>query len=311
MIRREAGDAVLHDVPDYPSPYTGGRYSFYVKFLLSLPGLFRGIRREHTAVEALHRRLRFRRVISDNRYGVHLRGAPSYLITHQMRFLAPGRIRLFERRSERFVANFSDRFAGYLIPDEEEGGLTGDLSHDLLFVRPEMAHYVGILSDFRAEEVDEDIDLFVSISGPEPQRTRFERMVMEQVRGLEGLRVVVSRGTSESDRVRRDGPIEIHDYMPAPDRAAHLSRARVVVTRSGYSTLMDLAAMGKHALLVPTPGQTEQEYLARKHLGERHWAYQDQRRFDLRKGQSRALALIPPRMSAERTVDRVFGAVDL
>ncbi|MCI0497958.1 MAG: glycosyltransferase [Thermoplasmata archaeon] len=311
MVKRECdGVKAIHDIPDYPSPYTGNRMTFYIKFLTTLPGLFKGIEREHEAVMALHRRRKFDRVISDNRYGVNLPNVPSFLISHQLRFLAPRRIATFERRSERFVAGFADRFEGFIVPDEAKGDLTGELSHGMRLIPPKQIHYVGILTDFKAVEAAEDIDLLVSISGPEPQRTRFESLVMEQL-PMAGKRIVVSRGVSDvkgGRPVKRKG-VEVFDYMPAGERAEHLSRSKVVVTRSGYSTLMDLAAMGKHALLVPTPGQTEQEYLARKHMAERHWAWQDQRKVDLKRGFSKAMALIPPLMSAERSVDRVLEVV--
>jgi len=313
MVKREvSGVKAVHDLPDYPSPYTGSKITFYAKFLTSLPGLFKGIRVEHEAVEGLHRRLKFDRVISDNRYGVHLDRVPSYLMTHQMRFLAPKNIKTFEKKSEKFVADFSDKFEKYLIPDEETGDLTGVLSHDLELVGRKKIEYVGILTDFRPVDIEQDIDVFVSISGPEPQRTKFEKLAMAQLGKLKDKKIVVSRGISDSKaKVRTVKGVEVHDYMSAGKRARFLSRSDVVLTRSGYSTLMDLAAMGKKAILVPTPGQTEQEYLARKHFGERHWAYQEQRKLDLSRGYDKARALIPLKMDADGSVKRVLEAVGI
>ncbi len=311
MMKRET-EVKVHDLPDYPSPYTGSKMTFYAKFLTSLPGLFKGIKAEHEAVERMHRRIKFDRVISDNRYGVYLERKPSYLMTHQMRFLAPKNIKTFERKSEKFVADFSDKFERYLIPDEDERNLTGILSHDLDLVPRKKIEYVGILTDFRPVETEQDIDVFISVSGPEPQRTKFEKLAMAQTGKLKDKKIVVSRGVSDSKaKVRTVKGVEVHDYMSASRRAEYLSRSYIVLTRSGYSTLMDLAAMGRKAILVPTPGQTEQEYLARKHFGERHWAHQDQKKIDLRRGYDKAHALIPPKMDAEGSVKRVLEAAGI
>jgi len=37
-----------------------------------------------------------------------------------------------------------------------------------------------------------------------------------------------------------------------------------VISRSGYTTIMDLAVLEKKAYFIPTPGQNEQEYLAKR-----------------------------------------------
>jgi len=59
--------------------------------------------------------------------------------------------------------------------------------------------------------------------------------------------------------------VETYSFLSKNDREDFLNRSKLVVSRSGYSTILDLAVIGTKALMTPTPGQVEQEYLARYH----------------------------------------------
>jgi UDP-N-acetylglucosamine:LPS N-acetylglucosamine transferase len=63
----------------------------------------------------------------------------------------------------------------------------------------------------------------------------------------------------------------VYDHLPAKALAPLIREAEIVLARSGYSTVMDLATLGKRAVLIPTPGQTEQEYLG-AYLAGKQWA---------------------------------------
>ena len=116
------------------------------------------------------------------------------------------------------------------------------------------------------------IDLFVSISGPEPQRSIFETRVLEQIDYIPGNKVVVL-GKSESTSLFKDEPgLKVYAHLPRKEMARLFNQASMIVSRPGYSTLMELAETGKQALLVPTPGQTEQIYLA-EHMTKKRWFY--------------------------------------
>src|SRR5207253_8809011 len=159
--------------------------------------------------------------------------------------------------------------------------LSGELSHGLRFVRPNRISYVGILSGLKRVELTEDVDCYVSISGPEPQRTILEDIILRQVYDVPG-RVVVSLGKpEEAGRTWTHGRATVHSYVSRYQQQELMNRAHVVVSRSGYTTMMEIAELGKRALLIPTPGQTEQEYLAGLHsrLGNYYSVTQD--RLDL------------------------------
>jgi hypothetical protein len=162
-----------------------------------------------------------------------------------------------------------------LVPDYGRDSLTGRLSHDLRFVPKKKIVYIGILSQaVRDASVRKDVDLFVSISGPEPQRTEFEKTLLPQLRSIRGRtakRIVVTLGKPEQPGMTTTGNMTIHGFLPAQEQARMLNRAETVITRSGYTTLMELAELRvRRMLLIPTPGQTEQVLLAER-FEERGW----------------------------------------
>jgi predicted glycosyltransferase len=113
--------------------------------------------------------------------------------------------------------------------------------------------------------VEEDVDYFISVSGVEPQRSLLEAKVLRQARDLKG-RVVITLGRPDLPySCSDDGRTAIHSYLGRRAQAEIMNRARMVVSRSGYTTLMELAELGKRALLIPAVGQTEQEYLGALH----------------------------------------------
>src|SRR5690242_9819096 len=125
--------------------------------------------------------------------------------------------------------------------------------------------YIGPLSTAQPMDVAQDVDVFFSVSGIEPQRGLLEDLVLEALPKLSGRIVVTLGKPGNDDGVREiDGAI-VYDYLNRERQAEMLNRAKLVMTRSGYTTLMELAALGRKALFVATPGQSEQEYLARFH----------------------------------------------
>jgi len=176
----------------------------------------------------------------------------------------PLRIKMFENGSEIFNLFFFKRFCGVIVPDFRDDNLSGDLSHDLHRIDENKIHYAGVLSDFKKIKKTKDIDYLISISGPEPQRTMLEEKLFTQINDLKG-RVVVTLGKTENVDKFKKGGIETYSFLPRNKREDFLNRAKTVVSRSGYSTILDLAVIGCKALMMPTPGQVEQEYLAEYH----------------------------------------------
>ncbi len=276
LLKEELGNSCSYlEIPDYSSPYSKKDFSV-PKFLSYFPVYMNQVVKEHEKIRKLVRREGYERIISDNRFGVHNREVPSYFISHQLRFLAPGRVKLFEMATEGFnYSFFKNSFTKFLVPDFKEDSLSGDLSHNLKYFKEGQVEYLGILSDLIKKKVSQDIDYFISVSGPEPQRSIFERKVLEQAPRLKG-KVVVALGKPEAPQERGSGELRIFGYLKRREQEDVMNRAKLIIARSGYSTLMEVVALGKKALFVPTPGQTEQVYLAKYHRKQGNFHSVDQ-----------------------------------
>ncbi|MBL4586531.1 MAG: glycosyltransferase, partial [Flavobacteriales bacterium] len=219
-------------------------------------------------------------VISDNRFGLYSDKVPCVYITHQVMIKAP----FFEPLLHRLHKGYMNRFSQTWIPDHAENGLSGDLSQQ--YPLPENGTFIGPLTRFHQKETALTRDVLVLISGPEPQRTRFEKMVLSQLENFSGTAMAVL-GTPEKHTDRKDSKgHRIVSHLPADEMETAISQARLIISRSGYSTIMDLSVLGKKAVFVPTPGQTEQEYLGKKYHTEKKHLLMLQKDFDLRKAWS-------------------------
>ena len=165
----------------------------------------------------------------------------------------PLQIKMFERAMERFNLFFFKRYAGVIVPDYKENNLSGDLSHNLRRIDEQMIHYVGVLSDFTKRPMKKDIDYLISISGPEPQRSILEEKLASHANELEG-NVVMTLGKAEKYSIKKKEHLTTYSFVTKELREELLNKAKLVVSRSGYSTIMDVAVVGAKALFIPTPG---------------------------------------------------------
>ncbi len=246
------------------------------KMFKSTPHILRRIKEEHSELDKMIDGLKLDAVISDNRFGLYTDKVPCVYMTHQVMIKAP----FFETMLYRLHADYMRKFARVWVPDFEKNGLSGDLAHK--FPLPRNGEYLGSLSRFSASEDELKTDVLVIISGPEPQRTRFEKLVLNQLKDFDGTSVAVL-GKPDKTEDRVEGKVRIISHLNAEELEKQIAAARLVVSRSGYSTIMDLSALGKQAVFVPTPGQTEQEYLAQKYHKDGIHMMMKQRDFQLQK----------------------------
>lgn len=297
---------------DMPKPFSRFPALFYLRMSLAVPWVLNHFRLEHRLTERLVRERGFDLVISDSRFGAWSRAVPSYCIFHSLRQIVPGRPRALEKLVEAGQRRLLSGYARVLVPDVEEyPGLSGDLGHrpDLDWGEGRLA-YLGPLSGVRPSGAAEDIDYFFSVSGIEPQRRLFEARVLDAVPRLAG-RIVVTRGEPSAAGERRQlAGATVYGYLDRRAQAEMMSRARITVTRSGYTTLMELAELGKKALFVPTPGQSEQEYLATLHAEVGHVWSAAQRRLELPRDLARSAGAAGiPRLSSRDSVRRFFEII--
>jgi uncharacterized protein (TIGR00661 family) len=305
------------DFEDYPLPYTEKSKVFLIKFCYSSPKLIRSIIDEHKRIMKLLDKQKFDIIISDNRYGVFHRNIPSYFITHQLRVIAPARIKWVENSFERFNAYFQKYFKNIMVPDYENNGISGDLSHNLNHLKTDKVKYFGIMSDFSKMDVKEDVDLLFSISGPEPQRQVLEDIVFQQINEFDG-NILLSLGRSlnselETKKKELNDNVHLYDFLPGEQRERIMNRSKLIVSRSGYSTLMDIFALGKKAMFIPTPQQTEQEYLAKYHEDLGNFHYVNQNELDLSENLKQAKEYRGPdrnytlKKNTERFMDTIYS----
>lgn len=254
--------------------------SMTLKMLLQLPKINTAIKEEHLWLAKIIDEHQIDLVISDNRYGLWSNKVKSILITHQIFVKAPFGEWMIEQILKRHFDNFDEIW----IPDVEgENNLSGDLSHKRSL--PDKFKFIGVLSRFAERKIIEtnaEFDFMAILSGPEPQRTIFENIILKQVENS-NLKGILVRGLPEdnSECKMQNAALKVFNHLETDEFLNYLQKSKVVISRSGYSTIMDLAALGKKAILVPTPGQTEQEYLADYHFKEGHFYSQSQHEFNL------------------------------
>ena len=304
LLQQEFSNLTLLNLKGYEVEYPKIG-SMTLKMLLQLPKINNAIKEEHCWLDKIIDEYQIDLVVSDNRYGLWSEKIPSILITHQIFVKAP----IGEGWIENVLKNYFDKFSEIWIPDVEgENNLSGDLSHKKPL--PNKFKFIGILSRFSNHSVTssvpplcgtyrevgkEEYDIMAIISGPEPQRTIFENIILKQVENsnLKGILVRGLPQTCHAELVEADkntlrqaqcdsnSALKVFNHLETNEFLDYLHKSKVVVSRSGYSTIMDLATLGKKAVLVPTPGQTEQEYLVKYHFEKGRFYTQKQNDFDL------------------------------
>jgi len=239
----------------------------WLKITLLSPLLFYEIFSEHLRLGRIIRKLRPSLIISDNRYGLWNRRVHSILITHQLSIPLPRIARFLEYPAYLVAGAFIGKFDRCWIPDfPGSRNLSGKLSHR--YKPPGNSVFIGALSRFHlnsevAVKTSENrVKLLMILSGPEPQRSRLHNNILAQVMGFRERCVILEGRPGKLKRVDLTSTVTSYNHLPASELNGLIQSAENVICRAGYTGIMDLALMRKKALIIPTPGQTEQVYLA-------------------------------------------------
>ncbi len=276
LLREEFPDLPYFELPAY-KPYYGHGHWMMLTMALQLRGFHRSIRAEKRAVDELMKVHHFDVIVSDNRYGCWSANAASVMITHQLRIPFTFPWNWATPISTRLLRRLVRPFDHLWIPDMPDGILTRQFLSDNSSVR-----YIGWLSRFQTAEAPIKYEVLAMVSGPEPSRTEFAQLLQEQLAesGKKCLLVLGQPGKPFHERV---GSVTITNHLPSGLLESAIRSSAVVVARSGYSTIMDLIALGKRAIFVPTPGQPEQLHLARVLQRQQIACAEVQEKFDLKK----------------------------
>ncbi|MBQ4548475.1 MAG: hypothetical protein IJA42_04725 [Bacteroidales bacterium] len=263
FLQKEFPDLKFIKFPGFEPTYSKGNSQVF-KLLKSIPDALINFKKEHKAIEKIVDDYNIDLIISDNRFGCWSKKVRSIYITHQLHIQVPKSLKWTYPIVNLFHKTYINKYDELWIPDVEgEPSLSGKLSHpaDVKI----KTQYIGFLSRFTSE-IKDDIKIFeylVILSGPEPQRTIFEDIIIKQAHEVEG-NIAIFRAKPELDATPDDEPSNVYYFNHVDDVMFRkiVSKSRRIVCRGGYSSLMDLVNINRNAYLVPTPGQTEQEYLA-------------------------------------------------
>jgi hypothetical protein len=286
LLRSEFPDLEHAVLPGPVIRYGGGGHQLW-SMARQFPAMVRSISRERALLHALRREMRLHAVISDQRFGLRDPSLPSVVLTHQVFPFTPAAQGFLRRINRGHLSAFT---RCWVVDHKESPGLAGALSHGSNM--PLNARYIGTLSRMRPDvpPPPEPYDVVAVISGPEPQRTLLEQRLLEQLQHIKGHHLLV-RGLPGSADESMMGNVRAVAHMGGSELNSHLVHAGRIITRTGYTTLMDLEAIGRKALLIPTPGQPEQEYLGRLHATLGLHVVRTQQRLRL----TEALDALPPK----------------
>jgi uncharacterized protein (TIGR00661 family) len=218
--------------------------------------IWKGIHQEHKQLQQIIDDYNIDGIISDNRYGLYSKKVPCVFITHQLQIQSP----IFSESLQKINFKYIQKFDECWVPDSDTHMLSGQLS--TANYSPFKCQYIGTLSRFESLEKTENLDVLAIVSGPEPQRSMFEELLKKQLIASK-LKAVLVLGKTEENKEEEIGNLRVISHLNAKSLNQQMINANVVISRSGYSTVMDIAKLHKKAIFVPTPGQTEQLYLAK------------------------------------------------
>ena len=266
LLKSEFSDLEHHSLHGYNPRYPTGTADRAMVFTmgLQLPGFIKTINKEHARTNQLVKKEKIDVIISDNRYGCYSSKAKSIFITHQPHILMPENFKWMEPAVNYFNRRQMGKFNACWIP-ASDNKLLGDMIPATL---PPNTLFTGGLSRFKKLNDEVKYKIVVAASGPEPQRQILVDLLRPQLiaSGLPAFLVAGKMGGPEKTTVF--GNLTEVNYLGTEKLNQIMQQGEIIIARSGYSTVMDLARLGKKAIFIPTPGQTEQAHLAATLMGQ-------------------------------------------
>jgi predicted glycosyltransferase len=263
---------------------------FFFSMLWQLPSLWHQVKQEQNWIEEIVDHYQPQLIIADNRYGVYHKNVPSVIITHQLG-IKSGLGKITDQILQRLLYRLLKKFNEVWVPDHQgQASLAGSLSHPLKMPNTPV-FYVGPLNRFAEfnpvlknnTDTIEHPSLLILLSGPEPQRSLLETILTKQLADYSG-KVTLLRGLPQETGASLSSPsnqqlplyygtqhFTILNHLPPKELLEKIVEAEIILCRSGYTSLMELLPLQKKLILIPTPGQAEQEYLA-NYCNEKGWA---------------------------------------
>lgn len=277
LLRSEYPSLEIIRLPSYGIRYPSKNMALNI--LIQLPKLVYTVSKELILIRKLNRVHHFDIIISDSRFGCFAPKPFTVFVAHQINIIVPSPISWLVNGLNHWIIN---RFSECWVPDTAPG--TNSLSGKLATPQLNMnLKYIGPLSRMRPKTCPITYKVVAVLSGPEPQRSYLEQELLHQLTLMNEQCALVSGLPKSLDPVEKRKNLTLIPFLQADQLNELIASAEVVICRSGYSSVMDLATLGKKAILIPTPGQTEQEYLAQYFYRKQIYYYQNQGEIDLKK----------------------------
>ncbi|MBZ9728124.1 glycosyltransferase [Salegentibacter sp. JZCK2] len=259
LLKKEFPSIKTFELPSYDITYTKSSGWLKWKIFAESPRLFKIIQREKKVTRDLVKKYELNGIISDNRPGCRYKHIKCVFITHQFSVLSGNTTYLSSKLHQKYISKFDECW----IPDAPGNqNLSGIMGH--LKEMPENVKYIGPLSRFNKLAHQKNYDYTVILSGPEPQRTMLEEKLLDAFQNSD-KKIVFIRGVIDKESISSANKnLVIKNYLTSKDLQENILSSEIIICRSGYSSIMDLAKLEKKAFFIPTPGQFEQEYLAER-----------------------------------------------
>ncbi len=278
LLQQEFPKLKTYQLPAYNIQYAKKGNYLKIKLAIQTPKILAAIKKEQKQLQEIVKKEHLKGIISDNRFGIYSTQVPSIYITHQVQVTSGVTTRITTKLHQKIMKNFDEIW----IPDyAKKPRLAGKLSENNKLKLK--ARYIGILSRFKNEKKEEikKYSVLVLLSGAEPQRSILEKIIIKEFTNYSEKVLFVRGIVSEKQTIANTKNTTYINFLTQKELEKAIKQSDFVVSRSGYSTVMDLAVLQKKVFFIPTPGQTEQEYIAR-HLQKLKIApYASQAKFKL------------------------------
>ncbi len=264
LLKTEFPQLRFVHLPGYNIRYSNKKRFFNLKIIFQLPKLINAIRKEKKWLQQFLLNNKINAVISDNRYGLFHISVQSIFITHQLTIKAG--FPFIEKMLQKLNYRHINHFSACWVPDQcGKTNLAGKLSHPAILPAITV-NYIGIISRFQLlNPTIKRYRLLIVLSGPEPQRTLLEKMLLQQLEKTEQPVLFIRGLPGNEAHLSNQKHITFHNHLPASQLEQAFQQSEYVISRCGYTTVMDICKLKIKSILIPTSGQTEQEYLA-EHL---------------------------------------------
>lgn len=249
------------DLPSFELPSYNIRYGKQLQrsLLFQAPSIYKSVKKEQYVLQQkIDEDSQIVGVISDNRFGCFSKTIPSVYLTHQLNVLSGKMTFLSSKIHQYYIKKFDECW----IPDSENSRFSGRLSKSPTI---QNKRFIGVLSRLKKKAQLIENDFLILLSGPEPRRSLLEEKLTELFKDSD-KNISLIRGVIEGKKTTSQiGHLKVTNFLLTQELEQEIAASNVVVCRSGYSSIMDLAVMEKKAIFIPTKGQSEQEYLAKLH----------------------------------------------